>query len=175
MKQKINKSWSLLSNMFHPSTLRARCHPRFGSGARFGFYLGRHKGDMHVSYALFAKKKEKEERWNFKYGVKSVKNINSNVSFTKLLILLQYLWFTMHKNHASNNEQVHWLTSKLNKSRCNNQNGSSRKEHVKTTRHLWERAGPSNTHASHRTGLLSVFHVCHPLCVSLWGPHLRPH
>lgn len=73
--------------MFHPSTLRARCHPRFGSGERFVFTLEDNEGNMHVSCTLFENREEREERMN----VQVLENNNSNVSLTKLLILSQNL------------------------------------------------------------------------------------
>lgn len=117
-----------------------------------------------AAHYLQRKKGEKEERENFRHGVKTVQNINSNVSLTKRSILLQCLWFTMHEDPASNKEQVKWRTSKPNKSIRNNPTCETRA------------ASPGACGAFKlRTGLLSVFHVCRPLCASLWGPHLRPH
>lgn len=65
----INQGY-LLSNVFHTSTLRALCHPRFGFGGRFVLTFEDNKGNMHVSYVLFANKEEREERLNLSMALK---------------------------------------------------------------------------------------------------------
>lgn len=98
---------------------------------RFVFTLEDNKGNMHVSYALFANKEERENEC-LVWCLKVCGNNNSNVSLTKLLILLQNLWFTTHQKHASNEEQVKfhlkrskwfkmWKTCKKRAGRSNTQ------------------------------------------------------